>query len=249
LNAALDLRGVSRAREKVFRLDIPDFVLAAGEAVALVGASGSGKSTLINLAGLALRPDRAERLQVMGTDAAALWRAGRLDALARLRAKNFGFLLQGAGLLPFLTVRRNVQVQQRLAARVGDNRAADTDALARTLGIGKLLDRFPAQLSQGERQRAELLRALAHRPAIVLADEPTANIHPDAADAVFGLLADQVREAGAALVVATHDPDRAARAGLPCLHVRTALDGATNVSIFTKAAHAATDTDQLAGVR
>lgn len=244
MTAALDLRGVSRARDSVFRLDVPEFTLAAGEAVALVGASGSGKSTLINLAGLALRPDRAERLSVMGTDAAALWRAGRLDALARLRAENFGFLLQGAGLLPFLTVRRNFQLQQKLAGR-----AADTEALARTLGIGKLLDRFPSELSQGERQRAELLRALGHRPAIVLADEPTANIHPDAADAVFGLLADQVRHAGAALVVATHDPDRAARAGLPILRVRTEMDGATNVSIFTKAAHAAASPDQRAGVR
>ena len=230
---ALDFAGVSRAREKTFRLDVPDFALKVGEAVALVGASGSGKSTLINIAGLALRPDHATRMRVLGHDAWALWQGGKLDALARLRAKKFGFLLQGAGLLPFLSVRRNVALGQRLAGR-----AADTDALARTLGIHHLLDRLPAELSQGERQRAELLRALAHRPAIVLADEPTANIHPDAADAVFALLAAQVREAGAALVLATHDPNRALAAGLPCLAVRTATQGETHVSSFAKPAHA-----------
>ncbi|MFQ3623280.1 MAG: ATP-binding cassette domain-containing protein [Acetobacteraceae bacterium] len=199
-----------------FTLEIPSLRLAPGEAMALVGPSGAGKSTTLDLAALALAPDRAGRLSVGGADAAALWRRGDAEALARLRAGAIGYVPQTGGLLGFLSVRRNIALPQRLSGRHDPARLL---ALARRLGIEDELDKPPAALSVGQRQRAAIARALAHRPALVLADEPTAALHPELADAVLELLVEQCAAEGAALLVATHDAARAARAGLASARV------------------------------
>jgi putative ABC transport system ATP-binding protein len=199
-----------------FVLEVEHFCLRAGEAVAVAGPSGSGKSTLLDLAALAVAPDHAGVLSVAGEDAAALWRSGDAEALARLRARGIGYVLQTGALLPFITVRANIALPQRLSGR-GD--LAHVEALADTLGIADVLDRKPAALSVGQRQRAAIARALSHRPALVLADEPTASVHPEMADTVLALLIGQTEAHGAALLLATHDPERALRFGLPVVPV------------------------------
>lgn len=212
---ALLIEGLARTNGEgpgAFVLEVDRFVLRAGEAVAVAGPSGSGKSTLLDLAALAVPPDRATSLSLAGTDAAALWRSGDGDALARLRARGIGYVLQTGALLPFVTVRANIALPQRLSGREDEGRIA---ALAGTLGIAGTLGRKPGALSVGQRQRAAIARALSHRPALVLADEPTAALHPEMADTVLDLLVRETAAAGAALLLATHDPERALRFGLP----------------------------------
>jgi putative ABC transport system ATP-binding protein len=199
-----------RSGGSAFTLEIEALRLAPGALVAVTGASGTGKSTLLDVAALARRPDSAARLQVAGTDAADLWRRGASDALAALRARHFGYVLQTGGLVPFLSVGANAALAQDLAGR---RDAGHVEALAVRLGIAGLLGRMPDTLSVGQRQRAAILRALAHRPALVLADEPTASVHPDMAGSILALLAEQAREAGAAVLLATHDAPAARAAG------------------------------------
>jgi len=227
---AIDLEGVSRAHASGasrFVLTIERLRVARGEAVALTGPSGSGKSTTLDLLALALPPDAAVRFVLRPRDGAAIdiaaaWTASALDRLTALRAAHIGYVLQQGGLLPFLTLRQSIALAQRLAGREDPAHGAQ---LAARLGIADLMDRKPATLSVGQRQRAAIARALAHRPEILLADEPTAAVHPSLADEILALLAAQARDADAALVLATHDPDRAARHGLAIVAARLAEDG------------------------
>ena len=208
-------RSVAAAGSR-FTLLIERFEIAPGSQVAVVGPSGCGKSTLLALLALALRPDAGEVLMLAGTDALALWRANQGDALAALRARSVGFVPQTGALLPFLSLRDNILLPQRILNRPD---AARVVALAKRLGILAILDRMPAAVSVGQRQRAAIARALAHRPSVVLADEPTASVHPAQADDILGLLTQTTAEDGAALVISTHDAARALAAGYaiaPC---------------------------------
>jgi putative ABC transport system ATP-binding protein len=201
-----------------FSLRIDRLVVRPGERVAVTGPSGCGKSTMLALLAAALRPDEGGgELQLCGQDALVLWRSHRPDALALIRAAAIGFVPQTAALLPFLTIRDNVSLPLDLLGRPNMQRV---EALAAQLGLADILGRRPAQISVGQRQRVAIARALVHRPAIVLADEPTASVHPAQADAILALLTQSAEQDGAALVLATHDPERAARAGFalaPCL--------------------------------
>ncbi|MBC4017729.1 ABC transporter ATP-binding protein [Siccirubricoccus deserti] len=218
----LEVRGLERrlgSGAGGFRITVPEFTLSAGDRVAVVGPSGAGKSTFLAILALALRPDRAAALLLrrgLGgplVDAGRLWGRGDEAGLAALRAGAIGYVPQTAGLLPFLTLRRNIQLTQELAGRPDPGLV---EALAARLEIGGALDRLPGQVSVGQRQRAAVARALAHRPAVVLADEPTASVHPSQADEVLRLLRDTA-EAGAAVLLSTHDLPRAAAAGLALL--------------------------------
>jgi putative ABC transport system ATP-binding protein len=222
-------RGTGASGE--FALLIPHFAVAPGEAIAITGPSGSGKSTLLDMLALALKPDTARQFTIADEDAALLWQRNRADALARLRASTLGYVLQQGGLLPFLSVRHNILLPQRLSGRVDPSRVA---ALAARLDITDQLDKKPAALSVGQRQRAAIARALAHRPRLVLADEPTASVHPEMADTILALLADTARESEAALVLATHDPTRAEAAGFTLVPIATAREDSTAISVLER---------------
>ncbi len=208
-----------------FELLIEHLALRRGEAVALVGPSGSGKSTLLDLLALARQPTKAGQFRLLTRsaeeiDLAALWLNRADDELTATRAAHFGYVLQQGGLLPFLSVRRNIALSQAVLGRPDP---AHVEALAERLDIAGLLDRMPGTLSVGQRQRVAIARALAHRPEILLADEPTASVHPALADLVLSLLIEQAREQDTALLLATHDPDRAARQGFEILPLVTEI--------------------------
>jgi putative ABC transport system ATP-binding protein len=179
--------------------------LAAGEFVALVGESGVGKSSLLNcIAGL----DNATQGHVrvtLGNAAPVDVTTLSDDARALLRRRHFGFVFQAFHVLPHLNVAENVGLPLRL---LGGLPGGDDDARAMSLlaavGLQGLHARMPAQLSGGQLQRVAIARALVHRPAVVLADEPTGNLDPDMAELVLDALAAQAREHNTACLLVTH---------------------------------------------
>ena len=177
--------------------------LAAGESVALTGESGSGKSTLLHLAGGLDRPDRGE-VTVGGVALAGLEDAG----LARVRRDRIGIVFQQFNLIPSLTVAANLSFQARLAGRQDQGWERH---LAGALGLAALLGRYPDELSGGQQQRVAIGRALAGRPGLILADEPTGNLDEATGEAVLALMLGLVAEAGAALLMVTHSDRLAGR--------------------------------------
>lgn len=190
--AAVDvLRGVSLSVE-------------AGDRLAILGPSGSGKSSLMAvLAGL----ERATSGQVMvaGADFSALDE----DGLARARRGRIGIVLQAFHLIPTMTALENVGIPLELAGSAAPEAAARAELIA--VGLGHRLDHYPTQLSGGEQQRVGLARAIAARPALIFADEPTGNLDEATGEAVIELLFGRLAETGATLVLITHDAALAAR--------------------------------------
>lgn len=174
--------------------------LSAGEVALLEGPSGAGKTTLLTLAAGLLAPDSGE-VWLDGANLGSL----ALAALRRLRARAVGFVFQRANLLSALTVSENVLVAAALAGLPRQEARARTDRLLERLGLGRLASRLPGRLSCGEEQRVAVARALVHRPAVVLADEPTGSLDAAAGRAVAEALAELAREAGVAVLLATHD--------------------------------------------
>ncbi|QXP83322.1 ABC transporter ATP-binding protein [Methylococcus sp. Mc7] len=215
----LELAGVERRRgegEGAFTLAVEGLSLREGECLAVTGPSGSGKSTLLDLLGLVLRPDRADAFRFLDQDVAALWRSGGDGGLAALRSRHLGYVLQTGGLLPFLDLRENVELSRRLLGLKPD---ALTGELLARLGLTRLKAKKPRALSVGERQRAAIARAFAHRPALVLADEPTAALDPPQALEVCRLMLELAAEFGIALVIVSHDWALVRRLGLPEVRV------------------------------
>ncbi len=172
------------------------FSVASGEAVALTGESGSGKSTLLHLCAGLDRPDRGQ-VRLDGVPLGALRDASR----ARLRRTRIGLVFQQFNLIPSLPVAANLSFQARLAGRED---TAWTGTLAERLGLTPLLRRYPEQLSGGQQQRVAIGRALAGRPGLILADEPTGNLDEATGDTVMDLLLGLVAETGAGLLMVTH---------------------------------------------
>jgi putative ABC transport system ATP-binding protein len=192
------LEGIEHRYGLALVLDVPRWHAAAGEAWLLAGASGSGKTTLLHLLAGLLRPSRG-RVVVADTDVTAL----RASAVDRWRGRTVGLVPQRLHLIGAVRVRDNLRLAQTLAGvRADDARIA---ALLDALLIRDLADRFPRELSQGQAQRVAIARAVVNRPALVLADEPTANLDDAHAAAALELLRTQALEAGATLVVASHD--------------------------------------------
>ena len=218
------------ADDRVFELTIERMDLGPGERLAVVGQSGSGKSTLLDLAGLALAPDGAHafRLESDGggpVNLGELWRTRQLEALAALRARHFGYVVQSGALLPFLSVGDNVHLPLSLAGRRERDRVRD---LLDRLGIASLERVLPERLSFGQRQRVAVARALAHRPDFLLADEPTASLDPDNARRVMELLLELTAAEGSALLLVSHDLDLLDDLRLPRAHMAGVPEGRTH---------------------
>jgi putative ABC transport system ATP-binding protein len=180
-----------------------DLQLAPGESVALTGESGSGKSTLLHLIGGLDRPDAGEIL-VGGRNIAGL----DDSALAAFRRNEAGLVFQHFNLIPSLDLAANLSFQARLAGRLD---TAWLATLTQRLGLDGLRARYPEQLSGGQQQRVAIGRALASRPSLLLADEPTGNLDEATGDAVLDLMLSLVREAGVTLLMVTHSNRLAAR--------------------------------------
>ncbi|MGH7533534.1 MAG: ABC transporter ATP-binding protein [Gemmatimonadales bacterium] len=195
----------SGGRELTVLNDIT-FDLAAGAFVAITGPSGSGKSTLLGLLAGLDQPS-AGGVTLDGQDLSRLTE----DARARLRGEKVGFVFQAFQLIPTLTARENVQVPIELAG--GRDAARHADELLARVGLSARAHHYPAQLSGGEQQRVALARAFANRPRILFADEPTGNLDAENGGVIIDLLLEWNRDAGTTLVLVTHDPDLATRAG------------------------------------
>jgi lipoprotein-releasing system ATP-binding protein len=180
--------------------------LAQGEIVALLGPSGSGKSTLLQAVGL-LEGGFSGSIRIGGEEASKLDDNGR----TRLRRDAIGFVYQFHHLLPDFTAEENVVLPQLIRGAAPDGAGERAKSLLGALGLGERLDHRPSQLSGGEQQRVAVARALANRPALVLADEPTGNLDEATADRVLAEFLRLVREEGAAALVATHNERLAAR--------------------------------------
>lgn len=182
-----------------------DLVVSAAERVAVIGPSGSGKSSLIAV-GAGLEAPTSGAVKLFGQDLSRLDEDGR----ARLRRGRAALVFQSFHLLPNMTAEENVATPLEIAGTSGA--LATARGWLERVGLGKRLGHYPHQLSGGEQQRVALARALAARPALLFADEPTGNLDGATAAAVADLMFDLVAEAGAALVMVTHDPVLAERA-------------------------------------
>ena len=190
------------AQEDVAVLRGVDLAVTPGESVALTGESGSGKSTLLHLiAGL----DEADAGEIVLSDVAI---TGLNDAeRATLRRDRLGLVFQQFNLIPSLSVADNLAFQSRISGR---HDAAWQNELIERLGLGALLKRYPEQLSGGQQQRVAIGRALASKPALLLADEPTGNLDEDTADEVMRLVRDLVTRSGCGFLMVTHSERLAA---------------------------------------
>ena len=177
-----------------------DLTVAPGEIVALLGPSGSGKSTLLQAVGL-LEGGFEGSIRIAGEEAASLDN----DRRTAMRRDRLGFVYQFHHLLPDFDATENVILPQLIHGASRAAAQARAEAVLTTLGLGHRLSHRPSQLSGGEQQRVAVARALANRPPLVLADEPTGNLDEATADVVFGEFLRLVREEGSAALVATHN--------------------------------------------
>jgi len=201
---ALSMRLASGGREVTVLADV-SLDVPAGQFLAIAGPSGSGKSTLLGLIA-GLDQPTAGRIEVAGVDVTALDE----DGLARFRRDHVGYVFQSFHLLPTLTAQENVAVPLELA---GDaDAAARGAALLAEVGLAERAHHYPVQLSGGEQQRVAVARAMARRPALLLADEPTGNLDSATGKQIIELLVGLNRRLGSTLVLVTHDAALAAHA-------------------------------------
>jgi putative ABC transport system ATP-binding protein len=215
----IDLRGV----KKVYRtgeVEAPalrdvDFKIMGGEFTAVVGPSGSGKTTLLNLIG-ALDTATAGSIRVLGQDMSDMSRRQRAD----LRLHSLGFVFQAYNLIPVLTAQENVEFVLELQG-MGAERKGRAREILSELGLEELAGRRPLQLSGGQQQRVAVARAVASRPRLVLADEPTANLDGENAELLMNMMRKLRDQQGMTFLFSTHDPRVVAHAH----RVVTLVDG------------------------
>lgn len=235
------LRDVVKTREaegSAFRLRVPSLQIALGEKIALIGESGCGKSTLLDMLSMTLKPSEIGSFRFRPepgadpVDISALWQRRHLNQLGDLRRLRIGYVMQTGGLLPYLTVRENINLSRRLLDMQDDGLV---DELANDLGIRRHLDKLPHMLSVGERQRVAIGRALAHRPAIVIADEPTASLDPIAAVRIMSLFIELVDELHITVILASHAWRHINRLGLRHLehHTHREADGSLTETVVS----------------
>ncbi len=207
-NIVFCLNNVVKKREKggnLFELKIDSFEIRAGEFIAIVGASGCGKSTLLDMLGLALKPTSANAFTIRIHNKNAEYRIMALNesGLADIRKSHVGYVLQTGGLLPFLTVKENILLPCSVNGM--DDMDEHVQKLVQRLNIGDQMTKKPQFLSGGQRQRVAIARALAHRPPIVLADEPTAAVDKLTANDIIDEFKNLTQEMGVTLLMVTHD--------------------------------------------
>ena len=188
-------------------LDI-DLDVAAGEFVALMGPSGSGKSTLLNLIAGIDHPG-AGTIEIAGVDIATLGEG----ALADWRAAHIGFIFQFYNLIPVLSAFENVELPLLLTALTARQRRERVAQVLELVGLSDRADHRPSELSGGQQQRVAIARALVGDPTLIVADEPTGDLDRATGEEVLSLLEQLVAELGKTIVMVTHDPKAAARAG------------------------------------
>ena len=206
----LSLRSLSKSfagpRNKTVLSDI-SLDVGQGEYIAVMGESGIGKSTLLNLIAGLDRPDTGS-VRLDGTDLTAL----DDDALTVLRRQRMGFVFQAFHVLPYLSVAQNVALPLALNGVPDAQMQIRVERMLAEVGLAEHATSMPRELSGGEMQRAAIARALVHRPALVLADEPTGNLDPESAAQVLALLRQCVKEEGTAGILITHSRAAAATA-------------------------------------
>ena len=195
----LELRNLSKSYNGRPVLQQLSWTFQAGEFVAIMGDSGVGKSTLLNLIAGLDTPDAAPGESPIVVDGIAMSSLDD-DAATRLRRSRMGFIFQAFHVLPHLTLLQNVALPLLLNG-MPTTRAAE---MLEAVGLGGRGHDFPHQLSGGQLQRVAIARALVHRPALVLADEPTGNLDPDTADSVLALLQREIKATGACAILVTH---------------------------------------------
>ncbi len=209
----LQLNNVSKSyHQRGIVLSDLNLTLNEGDSVSVSGPSGSGKTTLLNIIGLLDRPDSGDVLfrgvSILNYDS---------DESARYRNKNIGFVFQDHLLLPYLTVRENI-ILPLIASKTPDSefrqKVNDSLKLMETTGISGLADKYPLQISGGEAQRATLVRALANKPSLLLADEPTGSLDEKNTNALGDLLVRMNKDYGITLLLATHSKDLANKMGV-----------------------------------
>ncbi|MFK5969775.1 MAG: ATP-binding cassette domain-containing protein [Candidatus Marithrix sp.] len=209
-NKLLNIIEMQKKREQggvSFELNVPKFSLQRGQFVAIVGASGCGKSSLLDMLALVLRPNRCKEFLISNStetmDITEIW--NHEAKLAAIRRNIFGYVLQTGGLLPFLTVERNISLP--IKVKQSGYSVADIYKLAEKMGIENILPKKPQFLSGGQRQRVAILRAMAHKPDIILADEPTAAVDKENAHIIVKNFYELAKEIGTTIVMVTHDYD------------------------------------------
>ena len=202
-----------RGAERVDVLKGLDLDVPSGEFLALMGPSGSGKTTLLNLIGGLDQPTSGQ-VVVGGRD---LTRASSRD-LARWRAGHVGFVFQFYNLLPVLTAARNIELPLLLTRLSRADRKKHVDAALELVGLSDRADHYPSQLSGGQEQRVGIARAIVNDPTLLLCDEPTGDLDRQTASEILDLLTELNRQHGKTVIMVTHDPLAAKRAGR-VLHV------------------------------
>lgn len=202
---ALAVCSVSKSYGTRRVLDAVSFAVSAGERVALTGPSGSGKTTLLNCLGGVDRPDTGEIL-LLGERMDQL----SADALNSLRRERVGTVFQFFHLLPTLSAAENIELPLQLVSIPAEERRTRVNAILARIGLTARAQALPSQLSGGEQQRVAIARALVHRPALLLADEPTGNLDSANGANILGLLRELTDETRTALVLVTHSEEAAA---------------------------------------
>lgn len=218
VQALMVTRGAGDEQHKVF---LPRLELGPGQVIAVTGESGCGKSTLLEALGLLLRPRQVDVFHIgsPAIDIAPLLQQHNEARLAQIRARQLGFILQNGGLLPYLNVIDNIRLPRRILGLPADNKRLEL--AINTLKISHLLKKMPRALSLGERQRVACLRAIAHEPQLLLADEPTAALDPYSARRLFELFLELVNASQMSALVVSHDWTLVKEFGLPVLQARS----------------------------
>ena len=217
MSSALEVLRVTKSYADSTILHEVSFELGKGERVALLGPSGSGKTTLLNCIGGVDKPD-AGRVVVAGQELTSL----DSDGLAQLRRRSIGTVFQFFHLLTTLTAAENVELPLQLLGVATAEREQRVNELLERVGVTHRANARPAELSGGEMQRVAIARAVVHRPALILADEPTGNLDSATGAVVLDLLASIVEESDAGMLMVTHSEEAARR----CTRILRMKDGA-----------------------